>query len=708
MSTGIQARQIIRTEPRAGITDFEPNYLAAIEFYDEDFPWRYSPVDPDGGNHRLHPWLVLAVLKDAEFTRGAAQGRPLASFILTQQARAADIFPVLGQQWAWAHVHLNTSLGGTSAAPDLAALDAALKVNPDIGYSRLLSPRQLEPNCSYTAFLVPAFEIGRKSGLGQDVPETEDGTTPSWQGDADEFPIYFEWSFRTGVDGDFELLVRALVPRDMDPRVGIRDMDVSRPGFGVGAVSNPPEDLVGLEGALLAPTTARKGLASGSDFVPKVETVLNAPAELREAGAADPLVSPPIYGCWHAQVDRVGAAAGWIEGLNLDPRYRAAAGLGARVIRDNQEKYVRSAWDQIGDVITANHKIRRAQLAAKAAAAAYVKSFAPLPPDRLVALASPAFSKILGSPTTLAALVRSSRVPRSSLSPALRKQLRPRGGPARRLLPADMRAGGAAQVLEGIGAGRISAAPPRPTAGGVTLEEATDAVRKGERPQPPVSPPPQNPLQRYALLGALAVIAAVALMLVSPLLGILAAIGMAVAAAVLVRSGLLSQPTPPPGPPPSEPPRVSDMLSPAGLAAAAIVATPPRSDFAFASASTDATLPLSSAAATAAPGRGRQRRRSRHASRSDRIRRNGCSTRRTRPCEAAARPCAPAPEGTRCIRAAPCDRCALRPADADRRRRREDVCGYPLFADSSRRRFGNPSGGDELSRHQGPDVCAAG
>jgi hypothetical protein len=120
---------------------------------------------------------------------------------------------------------------------------------------------------------------------------------------ADEFPIFFEWSFRTGVDGDFESLVRALVPRDMDPRVGIRDLDIARPGFGVATATNPPDNLVGLEGALLAPTTVRKGLVAGSDFVPQVAAVLNAPAALRDQGAADPLVAPPIYGCWHAQVD---------------------------------------------------------------------------------------------------------------------------------------------------------------------------------------------------------------------------------------------------------------------------------------------------------------------------------------------------------------------------------------------------------------------
>src|SRR5687768_16639632 len=39
--TGIQDTMIIRTEPLHGISDFEPNLLPYIEFYDEDFLWRY-------------------------------------------------------------------------------------------------------------------------------------------------------------------------------------------------------------------------------------------------------------------------------------------------------------------------------------------------------------------------------------------------------------------------------------------------------------------------------------------------------------------------------------------------------------------------------------------------------------------------------------------------------------------------------------------
>src|SRR5580765_578537 len=44
---GIDAKAIVKTEPRNWITNFEPNYLPFIEFYEEDFPWRYTPARHD-------------------------------------------------------------------------------------------------------------------------------------------------------------------------------------------------------------------------------------------------------------------------------------------------------------------------------------------------------------------------------------------------------------------------------------------------------------------------------------------------------------------------------------------------------------------------------------------------------------------------------------------------------------------------------------
>src|SRR5215207_8403577 len=42
--TGIDTRAIVRTEPRAQTPDFEPNYLAAIDFDAPDFPWMLTPA----------------------------------------------------------------------------------------------------------------------------------------------------------------------------------------------------------------------------------------------------------------------------------------------------------------------------------------------------------------------------------------------------------------------------------------------------------------------------------------------------------------------------------------------------------------------------------------------------------------------------------------------------------------------------------------
>src|SRR6266404_9863514 len=67
---GIERRAIVRVEPRDWITNFEPNYLPLIEFYDEDFPWRYTPAAPDAVQGRLRPWIVLVVLAESEVTEG--------------------------------------------------------------------------------------------------------------------------------------------------------------------------------------------------------------------------------------------------------------------------------------------------------------------------------------------------------------------------------------------------------------------------------------------------------------------------------------------------------------------------------------------------------------------------------------------------------------------------------------------------------------
>src|SRR5687767_5134989 len=59
--TGISPNVIVRSEPMNGVFDFEANYLPYVDFYEEDFPWRYTPVAPN--DQKIRPWLALIVLK---------------------------------------------------------------------------------------------------------------------------------------------------------------------------------------------------------------------------------------------------------------------------------------------------------------------------------------------------------------------------------------------------------------------------------------------------------------------------------------------------------------------------------------------------------------------------------------------------------------------------------------------------------------------
>ena len=65
----ISDRVIVRVNPPRNVNNYESNNLAYIEFYEEDFLWRYTPASPNEANpKRLRPWLALIVLKDGEFT----------------------------------------------------------------------------------------------------------------------------------------------------------------------------------------------------------------------------------------------------------------------------------------------------------------------------------------------------------------------------------------------------------------------------------------------------------------------------------------------------------------------------------------------------------------------------------------------------------------------------------------------------------------
>lgn len=450
---GIDPRAIVRTDPRDWITNAEPNYMAHVEFYDEDLPWRYTPAAPSADGLRLRPWIALVVLEE-EVECGqvvALPDRPLPSV----DVKVPTALPAAADLWAWAHVHVNVSLspgGGALVDGDAAAvasrLSSAVASNRDVAYSRLVCPRRLHPNRRYHAFVVPTFETGRLAGLGLDPAGAPHATFSAWADYAGKpagatLPIYHHWYFRTGDQGDFEYLVRILEARALDARVGVRDVDLRHPGSNLHGVTDPATGgILKLGGALRVPD---EGLSAAevktrNDFEnwdqsppavlgypqpfqqdmaafvnlpddyaihPAVTANADSGLDLDAPGDPDPLITSPLYGRWHALtrrllLDRDGNPLdpddNWVHELNLDPRHRLAAGFGTRVMQANQESYMDAAWGQIGDVLEANRRIRLAQLARLVSQHWWFGELTPsieTRPERLLRLTAPAHRHVL-------------------------------------------------------------------------------------------------------------------------------------------------------------------------------------------------------------------------------------------------------------------------------------------------------------------------
>jgi hypothetical protein len=569
---GIESTAIVKVEPRHWITNFEPNYLPYVEFYDEDFPWRYTPAAPAAGNRRLRPWIALVVLQEDEFDEGTnLAGRPLPFITVTDPDRS---FPSAEQLWAWAHVHVNRSLADAIVAPDdqlpdvLARFQQVLDENPDLAYSRIVSPRKLAPQAAYHAFLVPTFETGRLAGLGHDpaaAPEPVHATASSWAdyvGKPDQglFPFYHRWFFRTGTLGDFEYLVRLLQPRPMDSRVGRRDLDVQEPGANLDGITDPElGGVLRLGGALQVPPStlsdeeraeAEKYEQWDQPYPHRFQRDLAALVNLADTYVdpdsppdPDPLITPPLYGRWHALtqrllVERDGSDApdrtNWVHELNLDPRWRVAAGLGTGVVQQNQETYMEAAWGQIGDVLTANQQIRQAQLAKEAAKVWHqglVQQLQDVDAERTFVFTAPVHRVVVAGGLTLAHRTRTSTVPRAVVSAPLRRALRPRARLARELGLDGEQA--PARLVQRVNRGELAAAPPKRTPPALpTTDDLADELLPGDLPGPLLGWLRRAPWLRFVpLLIALAIVLLLALL--SPAPPVLYAVGL-VAIAVLV------------------------------------------------------------------------------------------------------------------------------------------------------------------------------
>jgi hypothetical protein len=446
--TGIDTQQVIRTEPRHMATDFEPNYFPAVEFDRPDFPWLFTPAKADASG-RLRPWLCLVVVKKQEgVTLRAGSDLPLPTLEIKAPALPGHELPDLSESWVWAH----TQIAGSQPGAD--SLKAALAGDPALTVSRLLCPRRLDPATEYLACVVPAFELGRKAGLGLKIETAdEQKLAPAWKSGAQSpaaviLPVYFHWEFRTaaGAGSDFEELVRLLEPREMPAEAGKRRMDISQPGFQITPPLEPGVTLE-LEGALRVPDAAAADWPQGArtPFQAELKKILDAPWQAMNQEGGEPLFAPPIYGRWQAARHTVELSPkppdpqpspSWLHELNLDPRHRAVAALGTRVVQAQQEQLMASAWEQLGDIERINQTRRQAQLARAVNLVYHAKHFSRFSEEALLKVVAPAQSRIaveeagLNGASTVAMFSRvisQSAIPDRAVSSPLRRLANPRG-----------------------------------------------------------------------------------------------------------------------------------------------------------------------------------------------------------------------------------------------------------------------------------------
>jgi len=460
---GIDPNLVIRTEPRGNTTNFEPNYLAGIDFDLPDFPWLFTP-DAEAGD-RLVPWLALIVLKSDEFTDAAAATSPLPSIGITSLAALQD----LSESWSFAHAQVTSD----------AAIDDVLTNDPGHAISRLLCPRRLDPETGYDAFLVPAFEIGRKAGLGIDVT-TDTTAVAAWSAATAasaatplQMPYYYRFAFATSDEGDFESLVRRLAPVDLPPGVGQRPVAVDQPSAGVPSAGTPLD----FDGALIGIGTQPSAWndPAKTAFQSALQTIVNntAPA-VDDPAKPDPSIVPPIYGRWHAGIASVDRThAGWLDDLNLDPRRRTSSGFGTTVVQTKRTALLASAWQQVGDVLGANRVLRQAQLARLAMVAAQSKHFAPALATSLLAFTAPVHARLRSGAKTMAFQIRASAIPARMLGGAFRRIARPLG-PVRRRQVAP--AGNFGTLIANVNGGKLTIVPTaKAPAGAISIDQVSDA-----------------------------------------------------------------------------------------------------------------------------------------------------------------------------------------------------------------------------------------
>lgn len=419
---GLTPDAILHRYPEPGAQSVDVNSFAHLEFRRPDLPWMFTPCAPvssPSGGDELMPFICLVVVKLGADVQLLAARQDAPETLEMSAAAVSRELPDLSGAMSSAHVQIDHDPGGRTVAEIIA-------LEPHRVRSRLVAMRVLQPDTDYVACVVPVFEAGRRAGLSQDPSGA--GSALAWPSAGAlplYLPVYASWMFRTG-DASFRSLVAKLRPQTIPHST--RVIDATTPGPPLGVAQGP----VSLERQGVLMPTAAAPTPLSAEAMQLTEDILANLDRLQTFG-------PPRYAGRHANIARRPGATGrgWLDSINGQPMFRAAAALGASVVREKQTEFVAECWAQAGQILRANQLRRNAELALSTLLRLERRLVTPrvrASDASLLAFSAPLLPRIRTTPhLTVYGTLVGSCAPRLLLSGAMRKVLRPNGPIARRM-----------------------------------------------------------------------------------------------------------------------------------------------------------------------------------------------------------------------------------------------------------------------------------
>lgn len=355
-------------------------YMPYLEFYEEDLPWRYTPLPVEkgaDGKGLLLPWMALIAVRQDEVTfRINGSGVRIATLNIADQQRYSEIFVDRDKLLHSAHVQIES-------AQTLGDVDAVLRENPDCGISRVFCMSKLAPDTDYYVLLVPVFESGRLAALGQSTQHVNLDTlawaagSDGWARQAEKtegwaFPVYYRWKFKTAKYGDFKSLAEKLTftsASDYKSLKACLDVDISSSGLLSYESKHPAgqEEVIDVPAALQLVDSTTGERTESTEYRDDLKALLADNPVFGENATGsynqneDPWVVPPVYGARHVLatgLDQKTTGNRLVSEVNLQLSNRIAAGMGSSVVKANQEKFVDRAWRKVEKINEVNQQIR--------------------------------------------------------------------------------------------------------------------------------------------------------------------------------------------------------------------------------------------------------------------------------------------------------------------------------------------------------------